>query len=530
MRVSHLFGRTLRDAPADAALISHRLALRAGLARSLAPGLWSYLPLGWRVVRRIEALIRAALEPLGAQEFGLPAGEDPAQAAAALCAREVESYKDLPRLLLHIGARTRDQADGRGGLFGLRAAHVVDALYLHAEAEEHAGHGCPGDALPGVFAACDLPVITVEAGPEAQAFALPLDGGPDRLARCDACGYAATFEAAAFARSEARYGDPLPLEQVATPDCKTIADLCAYLGIPPERTLKAVFYTIDAGQTFVLAMLRGDLDVSEERLRRVLGVDTLEPASEEQIAAAGAQPGYGSPIGLDVRPPGGDRGAVVIADESLLSMSNFVTGANVPGYHAINANYPRDFAATQVAAIAAPFNGAPCARCGSPLRVEEGAVLASCEPLGAAPGAAFLDAQGQPQPVLVGRCTLAIDRLLAAVIETHHDDYGILWPRAVAPFDVHLVALAKDPALFDTADRLYADLRAVGLEVLYDDRGLSPGVMFADADLIGVPLRVTVSTRSLEADGVEVKWRHEKERTILPLDGAAQAVRALLSG
>lgn len=528
MRLSRHFGRTLREAPADAVLTSHRLALRAGLAHPLAPGLWSYLPLGWRIMRRLQALLRNALEALGAQEVCLPSGSGGiTEHIAALAAHEVQSYKDLPRTLYQFATHIREDIPTRGGLLGLREAHALDIFSLHTAADEDLPPSAVVQALAEALARCDLSILTVEAGEGTQAFALPHEQGEDRIVRCPSGDYAALLEAAAFTRTEARYGAPLPLQKVATPHCPTIADLCAFLNIPPQRTLKAVFYSAEGGKALVLAMLRGDLEVSEARLKALLGIKALEAASEEQIAAAGAQPGYASPMGLRVRQTGEADGVIVIADESLWLMSNFVTGANEAGYHVINANYPRDFAVTQVAAIAEPPEGAPCIRCGGSLQVESAIALGRCgrdDMLAETVGARYLDERGQAQPIGLGICRLELDRLLAAVLETHHDEHGILWPPALAPFEVHLVAIAKDPALLEVAERLYADLSAIGMAVLYDDRNLSAGVMFADADLIGIPLRVTVSERSLQAGGVEVKWRHAADRAILTLDGAAQAI------
>ncbi len=534
MRLSRLFGRTLHEAPADAVLLSHRLALRAGLAHPLAPGLWGYLPLGWRVMRRLQALLRDVLETLGAQEIHLPSSAgDTAASIAMLAMHEVQSYKDLPRTLYQFATRIHEDIPARGGLLGLREAHVLDVFSLHTKTDEDAPPSAVVQTLVEALARCELPILTVEAGEGAQALVLPFEQGEERFVRCPSGDYAALLEAAVFTRTEARYGDPLPLQKVATPHCPTIADLCAFLNIPPQRTLKAVFYSAEGGEALVLAMLRGDLEVSEGRLKALLGIKALEAATEEQIAAAGAQPGYASPIGLRVRQMGEADGVIVIADESLLGMSNFVTGANEAGYHVINANYPRDFAVTQVAAIAEPPEGAPCIRCGGSLHIESAVVLGRCrwaDMLAESAGARYVDKHGQAQPIGLGICRLELDRLLAAILETHHDEHGILWPPALAPFEVHLVAIAKDPAPQEVAERLYADLNAAGVAVLYDDRNLSPGVMFADADLIGIPLRVTVSERSLQAGGVEVKWRHAADRAILTLDGAVQTIFEMVRG
>ncbi len=553
MRLSQHFGRTLRDAPADAHLASQRLIARAGLGRQPFPGAWSYLPIGWRVVQRLESLVRGAFDALGGQEIRLPVsggGQSDSPSASfvemmtALCKREIESYKDLPRLLYQVQTVTSRDPSLHGGLLRLRQWWEVDAFSLHAGMDDlDRCYSQVVHALAAVLGRCGLAISLIETAPDvggggasAQALVMLHSQGEISVARCPACGYAASIGVAEFARGRAGNGAPATLEKVATPDCQTIADLCAFLAIAPQQTLKAVLYTVRAGlpdEQTILVMLRGDLEVSEDKLKRLLGVQALEPASEEAIRTrVGAVPGYASPIGIAVQGEKCPEGALVIADESILTMSNFVTGANDPGYHMVNANYPRDFAVTTIADVALASDGMACARCGDTLRVESATMLVCCNRLGTfhaeRTGATYLDPAGQPQSVAAGYYWLGLDQLMAAMVEAHHDGYGIVWPRPVAPFDVHLVRLAKDHAVAEVATKLYVDLQAAGLDVLYDDRDLSPGVMFADADLIGVPLRVTVSARSLESGGVEVKWRHEKDRQVIPLGQALSQIAALV--
>jgi prolyl-tRNA synthetase len=546
MRLSRHFGRTLREAPADATLISHRLVTRAGLARPLDTGVWSYLPLGWRVVRRIEATLRAEMAALGGQEVRLP-GLPPPEAAtpettiAGLCRVEIESYKDLPRTIYQLRAGLRDEARAGSGLLGLREFLSHEAYSIHATLDDlQRMYDDVLDAYRAVLGRCGLDALPVEAendpvnGPS-HAFVLPHPAGDIRLVRCDGCDYAALIEAAAFERAASGEAAPLALEKVATPDCKTIADLCTFLEVEPPQTLKVVFYTVDAGQPgegTVLAMLRGDLEISEAKLLRALSAQTLQPATEYEIRGrTGAEPGYASPLGLKVRRDRGE-GVTVIADRSLEGMVNFVTGANEAGYHVVNANYPRDFAVSRVEDIAEVYEGAACVHCGGGLHVEPGIELARCRKLGTghseAAGAAYLDADGKARPIVMGSYRVEVDRLLAAIVEAHHDEYGIIWPPAAAPFDVHLVALSREGEVAETAEALYADLQAAGIEALYDDRDHSPGVMFADADLIGVPLRLTVSRRSLSNGGVEVKWRHAAQREVLPLEGLVERLAGML--
>lgn len=531
MRLSQHFGRTLREVPAEAMLTSHQLILRAGLAHPHAPGLWSYLPLGWRVIRRIGAIWLEEMSAEGAEEVRLPASQAGPEVLANLCTHEVESYKDLPRILCQSRPLTREEGRVRAGLFGVRESLVAETFSLHAaSADLEAAYRRLRQAHIRTFERCAVDALPAEVdGGAAHAFMLPHAEGTARIVRCGGCDYAAQFETAAFERGGAFYGDPLPMEKVFTPGCKTITDLCVFLTIEPEQTLKVVFYTTDTEQV-VMLLLRGDLEASEAKVKQLLGVKALAAATEEQISRTGAVAGYASPIGLAVQQASSLTGLLVIADESLRTMTNFATGANETGYHMINANYPRDFSVTRMADIAQPYDGAACARCGGTLRVKNAFEIGRCmkpdTDTSQAVGATYLDEQSQEQPIAIGHCWIELDRLLAAIVETHHDEQGIVWPRAVAPFEAHVVALAKEAETGRVAEKLYADLLAAGIEVLYDDRGLSPGVMFTDADLLGVPVRLTVSRRSLENGGVEVKRRNRPEREVVPLEEALTMLAA----
>lgn len=576
MRLSQHFGRTLREAPADAVLPSHALIVRAGLGQPLAAGIWTYLPLGWRAMRKIEQILREEMDAAGAEEMQMPVlhpaeiwqatgrwdlygdalqrvinregrafalGATHEDVVTELARREVQSYKDLPRLIYQIQTKVRDEPRARGGLIRLREFTMKDAYSLHTDFDDlDAYYEKVYRAYLNVFARCEVQAIPVEAdtglmgGSASHEFVLPFAEGEDCFVRCTGCDYSANVEIAAFRRDRPGASDLLAAEVVETPGCKTIADLCAFLQIAPEQTLKAVFYTMDSGlpteETF-LVMLRGDLEVNEVKLSQVVSAQSLQAATEDAIRLGiGAEPGYASPLGLKVRKNRQPAGVRVIGDESLPHMSNFVTGANRPGYHTVNANYPRDFEVTEIADVAEAYEGALCARCGAPLRIERAIELGHCFKLGTrysdAVGVTYLDPKGQARPIVMGSYGIGLDRLLAAIIELHHDAHGIVWPHSIAPFDVHLIALAKSEAISQAAEELYVALRSAGVYVLYDDRGLSPGVMFADADLMGLPMRVTVSSRSLEAGGVEIKWRHEDTRSIVPLEGAAEEITRLL--
>ena len=390
-----------------------------------------------------------------------------------------------------------------------------------------------------IFQRCGLETIQVSAdvgmmgGSASVEFMALAPAGEDTLLICSSCDYAANREVAVFRKPEPPADEtPLPVEKVATPHCKTIAELAAFLGIPESRTAKAVFYIAEpqvktprAGYspsspelpsaTFIFAITRGDMEVNETKLRQAAKVTDLRPATEEEIHAVGAEPGYGSPVGV--------RGALVVVDDLVAASPNLVSGANEDGYHLLNVNCGRDYTPDIVADITAARGGEPCPTCGSPLRAERGIEVGNIFKLGTryseAIGALYDDPQGVKRPIVMGSYGIGVGRLLATVAETHHDEQGLRWPVSIAPFHVHLVLLAKKaPHAEAVADRLYAELWAAGIEVLYDDREEpSPGVKFNDADLLGLPLRVTVSARSLEQGGVELKRRAEAERRVVPL-------------
>jgi prolyl-tRNA synthetase len=322
---------------------------------------------------------------------------------------------------------------------------------------------------------------------------------------------------------------PLPLEKVVTPGVTTIETLASFLDIPTAKTAKAVFMvaTILSGvedvERFVFAVVRGDMDVNETKLLNAVKARSLRPATEEEIRVSGAEPGYGSPLGV--------RDAIIVVDDAIPSSPNLVAGANEAGYHLLNVNYGRDYEADLVCDIAVAREGDACPRCGALLRAARGVEVGNIFKLGTryseALGATFVDREGVAHPVVMGSYGIGIGRTLACIAETHHDEYGLLWPISVAPYQVHLTALLRDKSgVVEVADRLYADLQAAGVEVLYDDREASPGVKFNDADLIGLPLRLTVGARGLKKGGVELKRRDRQERVLVPVAEAVARVRS----
>jgi prolyl-tRNA synthetase len=374
-------------------------------------------------------------------------------------------------------------------------------------------------AYTNIYQRCSLPVIIIQAdsgaigGKDSQEFMVLTDIGEDEIIICQGCGYAANVEKAASIKGEAERGLELPLEEIATPGKESIEDVASFFDVPPHQTLKAVFYIADGEFTFVI--IRGDLDVNEIKLKKALGAADLRLASAEEVKVQGITPGSASAVGL--------RGIKIVADDSVHSGTNFIAGANRAGYHLRNVNYGRDFEASIVADIAKAATGQTCAGCGSFLYTARGVEVGHVFKLGTAiskaMGAYFVDAEGQSRPIIMGSYGIGIGRLMAAIIELNHDDKGIIWPVSVAPYRVYLCSLYPDnPEVLRHADELYDALTARGVEVLYDDRTESPGVKFNDADLLGIPIRVTVSPRSLEKGGVEIKKRTEKGAELISLE------------
>lgn len=571
MRFGALFGRTQREVPADAELASHQLSLRAGLIRQLAAGIYSYLPLGWRVLHKIEGILREEMDSIDGQEIRMPVVQPaelwkasgrydaPAPGPALvrfqdrgahdmvlamtheevvtdLARQEIRSYRQLPLMVYQIQTKFRDEPRSRGGLIRVREFTMKDGYSFHATPE------CLDRYYPEVyqayqriFARCGVEALPVEAdtgmmgGAASHEFMVVSEAGEDTLILCPECRYAANAETAELAKPNGATGEPLPLEMVSTPHTTTIAALSELLGVSPAQTLKAVFYATPEGK-LVFAMIRGDLDVNEIKLANLVGVAELRPATDEEIRAVGAVPSYASPIGLD--------GVHVVADDSIRSGVNMVTGANKEGYHWTNANYPRDFAVDQIADIALAREGDGCAHCGGTLQsvrgIEAGHVFKLGIKYSAAMDATFLDQDGVAKPLVMGCYGIGTGRLLSCIIEQHHDDYGIVWPVSVAPFQVHLVTIGTNkPEIVAAADALYTRLRAAGYDVLYDDREESAGVKFNDADLIGIPVRLTVSAKTLAQESVEIKARWAKDREMVPeadLEGAIDALLAQEGG
>jgi prolyl-tRNA synthetase len=562
MRISNLFGRTLREAPADADIPSHIWLVRAGMIRPLAAGLYTYLPLGWRVIRRIEQIIRQEMDAIGGQEMLMPVvqpaelwqatgrwheigpelfrfedrtgrdlvlGMTHEEVITDLARQEINSYRQLPAVVYQFQTKMRDEPRSRGGLMRVREFIMKDAYSLDVdEAGLEAFYPSIYQAYVNIFRRCGLEPLAVEADPGmmggtgSHEFVLPNAHGEDTVVVCSACNYAANLENARTVRTSDE-SDMLAIEEVATPGIDTIAGLADFLGLPERHTAKAVFYTAD--DKLVFAVIRGDLEINETKLARVLGTADFAPASEEAIRAAGAVPGYASPIAVEGR-------ATIIVDKSIVAARNLVAGANREGYHLRNVNYGRDYTADRVVDIATVRAGDACPNCGDPLRLQRAIELGHIFKLGTRysepMGATFPDAAGNARPVVMGSYGIGLGRLMAAIAEVHHDEKGLVWPPAVAPADVYLVGLGlENEEVRSMAEELYRKLRTDGLDVLFDDRDERAGVKFNDADLIGVPVRLTVSSRARQHGGIEVKARWSDQSQIVPADELPGLIRSV---
>jgi prolyl-tRNA synthetase len=555
MRVSKLFFTSLRDNPADAEMASHRLLVRAGYVRQLGAGIYSLLPLGFRVSQRIEQVIREEMDAIGGQEMEMPVvhpaelwkesgryakigpemvrfkdrgGRDMVLAmtheevVTDLLRDIVKSYRQLPAIVYHFQTKFRDEPRARGGLIRVREFVMKDSYTLDPdEAALDVSYQAHYHAYEKIFRRLGLETVVVGAdvgimgGSLAHEFMVLNDAGEDTLVICETGDYAANQQIAAVTKPEPPVEEARPTEEVATPDAPTIAALAEFLGVGEDRTAKATFFVTGDGR-LLTAIVRGDFEVNETKLSNaVKAIGGLRPAHAEEIEAAGMVPGYASPIGA--------KGSTVVVDDLVARSPNLVAGANRHGYHLLNVNVGRDFTPDLVTDITNARPGDPCPNCGAPLVLRQGIEVGNIFKLGTdfteKLGATYLAEDGSRRLIVMGSYGIGLGRALACIVEAHHDDKGIVWPAAVAPYRAHLVALSasKDPAVGEAAEALYQRLTDAGVEVLYDDRDESPGVKLTDAELLGMPRIITISPRSLAAGGVEVTDRASGDRAVRPI-------------
>ncbi len=564
---------TLRDAPKEAEFISYKLLVRAGFIRPVAAGIYTLLPLGQRVRLKIEKIIREEMDAIGGQEISMPIVQ-PAElwqesgrwyqygpelvhfkdrterdlvlattheeAVTDIVRREIRSYRQVPLMLYQIQTKFRDEPRPRGGLIRVREFTMKDAYSFHSSEDDlDTFYPKIRQAYERIFRRCGLDPAIVQGDPgliggrDSHEFMLLSDAGEDQIALCEHCRYAANRGIAKLFKAPVTPTEPmLPLEEVATPGCESIQSLSEFLKITPSRTAKAVFYV--ANETdFLFAVIRGDLEVSETKLANAVGARTLRTATEAEIRSIGAVPGYASPVGLPRQ-----NTVKIIVDDSVMQERNLVSGANREGFHLKNVNYGRDFIADVVADIALARAGDPCPHCQSPLVLKNAIELRHIFKLGTryseAMGAKVLTKDRSEQFLIMGCYGIGVGRLMAAVVEAHHDEKGIIWPEEIAPFQIILLVLNTDKAeQTELAEKLYALLRSAGFEVLYDDRAESAGVKFNDADLIGIPYRITIGPRNIQNQTIELRRRRDGIKRELSyaqgLDALVHELRAELA-
>lgn len=557
MRVSEMFLATQREIPADAEIPSHRLMLRAGLIRKMASGVYSFMPMGYRTYRKVEAVIREEMDKAGAQELIMPAllpaeayqgsgrwekfgpemfrlsdrggrsfclGPTHEEPFTEAVRDSIRSYKQLPVTLYQIQHKYRDEKRPRFGVIRAREFVMKDAYSFDVdEAGLDISYKKMYDAYRAIFDRLGLDYTIVDAdsgamgGSGSQEFMVKSEVGEDGICYCDECGYAANEEKAGWTRGAADTAAELAVEKIHTPDVKTIEELCGYLNCGADAFVKTILYNIDG--KFVAAMCRGDRDINETKLGNLYDATEMELAAFVDVEMiTGAKVGFAGPVGLKQK-------VDIVIDSEVAGMKNFVVGACETDYHFKNINIGRDFEADTVADITNAKEGDICPKCGKgKLGMARGVEVGHIFKLGTkysdALGCVYLDNNGKEHSMVMGCYGIGVSRVLAAIIEQNHDDDGIIWPSIVAPYKVIVVPTkANDEEIMGVAEKIYADLKSAGVEVLIDDRNERPGVKFKDADLLGIPLRVTVGRRAGEGI-VEVKRRDSKDATELTVDEA----------
>lgn len=555
MRVSKMFAPTLREVPAEAEVVSHQLMLRAGFLRKSAGGMYNYLPLAWRVLKKIENIVREEMDASGAQELLMPIvqpaeiwqesgrwgvygeemfrlkdrhnrefclGPTHEEMVTSLIRGDVRSYRQLPMNVYQIQNKFRDERRPRFGLMRGREFIMKDAYsFDRDEAGLDVSYKLMYDAYTRIFTRCGLTFRPVEAdsgaigGSGSHEFMVIADSGEAEIVYCNECDYAANVEKAEMHVIEAPEEEAKAVEEVKTPDCKTIADVCAYLNLPVDKSVKAVAFNSEKG--LILCFVRGDHEVNEIKVINTVGVNEVEMAEESLLAAAGTIGGYMGPVGID------PEKTIVVVDSTVMKMHNICCGANKEGYHLLNVNPGRDFTPTYVADIRLIQEGDPCPHCGGKVSkargIEVGQVFKLFTKYSEAMHATFLDENGKEKPMVMGCYGVGVSRTMAAAIEQNNDKDGMIWPVAIAPYEVLVVPVnTKDEASTQKAEAIYEELKKAGVEAVIDDRNERPGVKFKDADLIGYPLRVVVGPKTLAEGKLEVKVRRTGEVQMLPLD------------
>ena len=569
MLASKLYSPTLREIPADAEISSHQYMLKAGMLRKNGSGLYSFLPLGRRVTLKVEQIVREEMDATGAQEIMMPImqpaeiwhesgrwsaygpemfklqdrhdngyclGPTHEELITTLLRNELRSYKQMPLILWQMQNKYRDEIRPRFGLMRSREFVMKDAYSFDVDEEGlHKTYQIMYDAYDRVFTRCGLNFKPVEAdsgqigGSHTHEFMALAAAGEAEVVSCSKCQYAADIEKAVPNTLDMAAEDAADVELIETPNCSTIEDLANFLQIPVEKTIKAVAFDVD-GKT-VLCMVRGDHEVNDVAVQNLVGGNTIEPATDEELKAHGLQPGYMSPMGADT--PDNET-FYVIVDPTAMNVPNGVTGANKHGYHYKNVNPKRDFQNVTVATIRLMTKNDVCPHCGAPIDIVRGIEVGQVFELGTkyseALNATFLDQNGKAKPYVMGCYGIGVTRTIAAAIEQFHDDKGIMWPVAIAPYEVVVVPVSsKDEEQMKIAEGLYTQLKGMGVDVLFDDRNERAGVKFNDADLIGYPVRITVGKKSAADQTVEIKVRRTGHEEVAAIAYSAARVQAILN-
>ncbi|OPL14698.1 MAG: proline--tRNA ligase [delta proteobacterium MLS_D] len=564
MRYSEMLLPTTREVPSDAEIASHQLMLRAGMIRKLAGGVYSYLPLGYRTIRKIENIIREEMDRAGAQEIFMPAvqpaelwqesgrwdkygkellrfrdrhnrdycfGPTHEEVVTDIMRNEIQTYRQLPKNLYQIQTKFRDEIRPRFGVMRSREFIMKDAYSFDADEEAaEKSYDIMFEAYERIFSRCGMIFRAVEAdtgaigGSYSHEFLVTADSGEDAMVYCTSCNYAANLEKAEVAAPEEKpvpEQDMLPAEEVHTPDVRTIEEVSAFIGVSPRDIVKTLIFNAD-GKT-VAVLVRGDEDINETKLKNYLGAGSLEMAADDEIMKVTGSPrGFAGPRGIRCS---------LIADYSIMNMKNFVVGANREDYHVKNCNLGRDVAIPAYADLRTVRKGDRCPRCGGEISFARGIEVGHVFKLGTkystAMNAVFLDRDGKEKLMIMGCYGIGVSRIAAAAIEQSHDDDGIIWPMSLAPFQVIITAVNMgDDELSQAAENLYNELVEAGVEVLFDDRDERAGVKFKDADLLGIPLRITVGAKRLAEGNIEVRFRKTGEVRVIPLSEATEFIRS----
>ena len=563
MRLSRLVGHRYKERPGEAVLDSHAFLLRGAYARQVANGIYSLLPPGLRVARKIEQIIREEMNRIDGQEVLMPVvmprelweesgryqavgsellrfrdrtghdmvlGMTHEEAVVHLCRHEISSYAQMPFMVYQIQTKFRDEPRSRGGLIRVREFTMKDAYSFHTSQQDLEQYYMQCyRAYQRIFARAGIPEVVavlsdtgMMGGKVAHEFILLTDAGEDTIVTCPKCGYLANQEVAT-GRVQGYPAEPLPLEKVHTPDKKTIEEVAAFLGVEPRQTAKVVFYETDEHGKLVVLLIRGDIEVNEMKLAKIIRAVPV-PADEAKITAAGSVAGFASPMSLD------PKRCRIVVDKTIAESNNLVTGANETDYHYKNFNLSRDLPGVETVDVGQVREGDGCPQCSGTLTLSRGVEVGNIFQLGTkyseAMGMTYDDEAGAVKVPIMGCYGIGVGRLVSSIMEVRRDEYGPKWPMSVAPWQVHLNALRFNvEEVKTTAEALYTELQAADIDVVFDDRDERPGVQFADADLLGVPVRLIVSERNLKNNQIEFKRRDTGESGTIPLEGAVQTVR-----